>query len=128
MLHHLSFAISNLQRAAKFYDAVLGALGYVRAWTAADAVGYGREEGQDKFAIKAAPDVQTPSPGFHLAFEARSRQSVDDFYRAALEHGGSDNGAPGLRPQYGPNYYAAFVRDPDGYRIEAVFISREAAP
>jgi catechol 2,3-dioxygenase-like lactoylglutathione lyase family enzyme len=128
MLHHLSFAVANLQRSAKFYDAALGALGYVRVWTAADAVGYGREEGQDKFAIKAASDVQTPSPGFHLAFEARSRQSVDDFYRAALQHGGSDNGAPGLRTQYGPNYYAAFVRDPDGYRIEAVFISREAAP
>jgi catechol 2,3-dioxygenase-like lactoylglutathione lyase family enzyme len=127
MLHHLSFAVLDLQRAATFYDAALGALGYVRVWSAADAVGYGLEEGEDKFAIKAAKEVQAPSPGFHLAFEAGSRKAVDDFYRAALEHGGSDNGAPGLRPQYGPSYYAAFVRDPDGYRIEAVFISRVAA-
>jgi catechol 2,3-dioxygenase-like lactoylglutathione lyase family enzyme len=125
MLHHLSFAVSNLERAAKFYDAVLGALGYVRVWTEADAVGYGHEEGEDKFSIKAAPHVQVSSPRFHLAFAAGSRQSVDDFYRLALEHGGSDNGAPGLRPQYGPNYYAAFVRDPDGYRIEAVINKRE---
>jgi catechol 2,3-dioxygenase-like lactoylglutathione lyase family enzyme len=91
-------------------------------------VGYGRDKGEDKFAIKAAGDVQAPSPGFHVAFEAPSRQAVDEFYRAALEHGGSGNGAPGLRLQYGPNYYAAFVRDPDGYRIEAVISAREAAP
>jgi hypothetical protein len=60
-------------------------------------------------------------PGFHLAFAASSRQAVDDFHRAALAAGGFDNGKPGVRPGYGPNYYAAFVVDPDGYRLEAVF-------
>jgi catechol 2,3-dioxygenase-like lactoylglutathione lyase family enzyme len=128
MLHHLSFAVSNLERAAKFYDAVLGALGYGRAWTAANAVGYGRDAGEDKFAIKAAALVKAPSPGFHAAFAAPSRGAVDEFYRKALEHGGSGNGAPGLRPHYGADYYAAFVIDPDGYRIEAMIIGPAAGP
>jgi catechol 2,3-dioxygenase-like lactoylglutathione lyase family enzyme len=128
MLHHLSFAVSNLERAAKFYDPVLGALGYVRVWTAADAVGYGREEGEDQFAIKAAGQVQTPSARFHVAFAAASRRSVDEFHRVALEQGGADDGAPGLRPHYGAHYYAAFVLDPDGYRIEAVITSPAEEP
>lgn len=128
MLHHLSFAVSNLERAAKFYDAVLGALGYARVWTAPDAVGYGRDAGEDKFAIKAATAARAPSPGFHVAFAAPSRKSVEAFYTMALAQGGADNGAPGLRPHYGPHYYAAFVLDPDGYRIEAVITSPAAAP
>ena len=62
--------------------------------------------------------------GFHIAFVARSRKAVDAFYRAALKHGGKDNGGSGLNPEYGKNYYAAFVFDPDGYRIEAVINGR----
>lgn len=121
MLHHLSIAVSDLNRAAAFYDAALGALGYVRVWTAKDAVGYGVPGGCDKFAIKAAPgQVAVPSPGCHVAFAAASRDAVEAWYAAAMGHGARDNGAPGLRPHYGPHYYAAFVVDPDGYRIEAV--------
>jgi len=64
-----------------------------------------------------------PGEGFHLAFTASDRAAVDAFHAAALRHGGADNGPPGLRPHYGPGYYAAFVIDPDGYRIEAVINS-----
>ncbi len=121
MLHHVSFGVSDLDRSAAFYDAALRPLGYVRAWTDKTAIGYGVESGEDKFAIKLrGEDAAAPGPGFHLAFAAPTREAVAAFFHAALGHGGRDNGAPGLRPQYGPSYYAAFVIDPDGYRIEAV--------
>lgn len=121
MLHHISFAVFDLQRAAMFYDPVLKALGYSRVWTTENAVGYGVVEGYDLFAIKAqlAP-IAVPIAGFHLAFAAPSRLAVDQFYAQAIAYGGSGNGEPGLRPHYGPHYYAAFIIDPDGYRIEAV--------
>jgi len=121
MLHHLSFAVTDLARSAAFYDATLAALGYVRVWSNATAIGYGLAGGGDKFAIKMrSSEVSVPGPGFHLAFAAPSRAAVEAFHRAALASGGRGNGAPGLRPQYAPDYYAAFVFDPDGYRIEAV--------
>jgi catechol 2,3-dioxygenase-like lactoylglutathione lyase family enzyme len=91
----------------------------------ATAVGYRSLGGEDTFAIKLRPDrVAVPGEGFHVAFAAPSRESVAAFYSAALEHGGQDNGGSGLHPEYGSHYYAAFVFDPDGYRIEAV-INRE---
>ena len=121
MLHHLSFGTSDLARSAAFYDAVLAALGYARVWADATAVGYGYLGAGDKLAIKLRPDgAAAPGAGFHVAFAAADRDAVARFYEAALEHGGKDNGPPGLRPQYGENYYAAFVIDPDGYAIEAV--------
>ena len=124
MLHHLSFAVADLSRSAAFYDATLAPLGYVRAWSNATAIGYGLPGGGDKFAIKMrSNEVTVPGPGFHLAFAAPSREAVDAFHRAALASGGRDNGPPGLRPQYAPDYYAAFVFDPDGYWIEAVIHS-----
>jgi catechol 2,3-dioxygenase-like lactoylglutathione lyase family enzyme len=121
MLHHLSFGTSDLARSTAFYDAVLAALGYARVWADGTAVGYGHPGAGDKLAIKLRRDgVTVPGPGFHVAFAATDREAVARFYEAALEHGGKDNGRPGLRPQYGENYYAAFVFDPDGYAIEAV--------
>lgn len=121
MLHHLSIAVSDLDRSSAFYDAVLAALGYLRVWTQADAVGYGIRGNDDLFAIKHSPvELKVPGTGFHLAFAAHSRAAVEDFHRAALKYGGEDNGEPGLRPAYGHHYFAAFVFDPDGYRIEAV--------
>jgi catechol 2,3-dioxygenase-like lactoylglutathione lyase family enzyme len=121
MLHHISFAVSDLARSAAFYDAALATLGYVRVWTDETAIGYGRPGGGDRFAIKLRGiEVAVPGAGFHLAFSALSREAIAAFHRAALAHGGADNGPPGLRPHYGPDYYAAFVLDPDGYRIEAV--------
>jgi catechol 2,3-dioxygenase-like lactoylglutathione lyase family enzyme len=121
MLHHVSFGVADLDRAGRFYDAALAPLGFVRVWTTATEIGYGRAGGGDKFALKQIADgLATPGRGFHLAFAAGSSAAVDGFHAAALRHGGTDNGAPGPRPRYGPHYYAAFVIDPDGHRIEAV--------
>ena len=121
MLHHLSFAVADLARSAAFYDAVLAALGYRRVWSGEREIGYGARDGEDQFAIKLrSGTVAPPGAGFHLAFAAPSRAAVDAFHAAALRCGGRDDGAPGLRRQYGPSYYAAFVIDPDGYRVEAV--------
>ena len=121
MLHHVSFAVADLRRSAAFYGAALFALGYARVWADDTAIGYGHPGSGDQFAIKfRGKDAAVPGTGFHLAFAAATREAVAVFHRAALAHGGRDNGGPGLRPQYGPDYYAAFVIDPDGYRIEAV--------
>ncbi|KAH8651208.1 lactoylglutathione lyase [Xylariales sp. PMI_506] len=128
MLHHISLGVADIGRSAAFYDAVLSPLGYVRVWEdirpgeANQAVGYGVAGGGDKLALKHRPDgYAPPGPGFHLAFTAPRRDAVDQFYKAAMEIGATDNGAAGLRPDYGANYYAAFVLDPDGHQIEAVF-------
>ncbi len=124
MLHHISLGVADLQRSAAFYDAVLGALGYVRVWTDEAAIGYGLPGGGDKLAIKQrGPAAAPPGPGFHVAFAAPDERSVARFHEAALNHGGRDNGAPGLRPHYGPAYHAAFVIDPDGHPLEAVVSS-----
>jgi catechol 2,3-dioxygenase-like lactoylglutathione lyase family enzyme len=121
MLHHASVPISELALSAEFYDATLSALGYVRVWEDETAVGYGLPGGGDKFAIKlTSRRPVVPGEGFHIAFSAPSREAVESFYKAALAHGGKDNGGSGLHPEYGQDYYAAFVFDPDGYRIEAV--------
>jgi catechol 2,3-dioxygenase-like lactoylglutathione lyase family enzyme len=122
MIHHISFSVSDLERSSRFYDAITAALGFRQVYSSEKFIGYGIEDKEDKFAIVAkTPNVTPPSPGFHLAFSASSRAAVQMFYQAATENGGEDNGGPGLRPHYGPNYYAAFVVDPDGYRIEAVY-------
>ena len=121
MLSHLSFGVADLARAAAFYDGVLETLGYVRVWGDADGVGYGEAGGNDKLALFARlGHASPPGAGFHLAFAAPSRASVDAFHAAALRLGGRDQGAPGTRPHYGPSYYAAFVSDPDGHKLEAV--------
>jgi catechol 2,3-dioxygenase-like lactoylglutathione lyase family enzyme len=121
MLHHISFAVADLARSAAFYDATLACLGYVRVWADNRAVGYGSLGGGDKFAIKLrSSGVVVPGEGFHVAFAAPSREAVVAFYQAALAHGGKDNGGAGLHPEYGGGYYAAFVLDSEGYRVEAV--------
>jgi len=121
MFHHLSFGVGDLALSAAFYDAALGALGFRRVFQDQTAIGYGLIDDKDVFCLKLRPDNSAaPGSGFHIAFSAPSRASVDDFHRAALQVGGQDNGAPGPRPHYGLNYYAAFLIDPDGYRIEAV--------
>jgi catechol 2,3-dioxygenase-like lactoylglutathione lyase family enzyme len=90
-------------------------------WVDETAIGYGPPGGDDQFAIKLRPrGVVVPGEGFHVAFAAPSREAVTAFHQAALEHGGKDNGGAGLHPEYGPHYFAAFVFDPDGYRVEAV--------
>jgi catechol 2,3-dioxygenase-like lactoylglutathione lyase family enzyme len=122
MLDHLSIGVSDFARAASFYDAVLAPMGYVRLFSKERGIGWGNPGDKDEqFAIlKSGAEARAPGVGCHIAFTARSREAVDGFHAAALRAGGIDEGAPGLRPHYGAGYYAAFVRDLDGYRIEAV--------
>jgi catechol 2,3-dioxygenase-like lactoylglutathione lyase family enzyme len=126
MLHHLSLGVSKIEQAAVFYDAALAPLGYVRVWTDLragqqdQAVGYGVPGGGDQLALKQVPGTVPHMPGFHIAFSAPTRAAVAAFHAAAIAAGGKDHGPPGLRPPYGDNYFAAFVVDPDGYRLEAV--------
>ena len=120
MLGHLSFGVADLDRATAFYDAAMAPIGFVRVWTSVKGVGYGPPGGDDKLALFPRPDAAAPGPGFHLAFDAPSREAVDAFHAAALSAGGRDAGPPGPRPHYGAAYYAAFVLDPDGHKLEAV--------
>jgi catechol 2,3-dioxygenase-like lactoylglutathione lyase family enzyme len=128
MIDHLSITTTDLDRAQVFYDPVLGALGYPRVNRRANAIGYGvRERRLDapSYVSIYLTSGQLLPDNRHWAFRAPSRAAVRAFHAAALSHGGSDDGPPGVRPQYHPDYYAAFVRDPDGNRIEAVTHQRE---
>jgi len=119
MISHVSIGVREVGKAGKFYDAALGALGYKRLYESAEAVGYGNDSPQ-LWLMKAEHPVQAdPASGLHFCFEAKKRADVDHFHASALKAGGKDNGKPGLRPDYGENYYAAFVVDPEGYRLEA---------
>jgi catechol 2,3-dioxygenase-like lactoylglutathione lyase family enzyme len=121
MVHHLSLAVRDIKRSATFYDAALGALGYTRTFTQRNVIGYGFIDHGDIFSIRHRPREKiVTGRGFHLAFIGRTREAIDNFYKAALANGGKNNGGSGLNPAYGPDYYAAFVFDPDGYRMEAV--------
>ena len=128
MLHHISLGVRDLALSGAFYDAALGALGFRRVFDGDRSVGYGLVDGQDLLLLNLDPRASPPGAGFHLAFSAPSRAAVDAFHAAALRIGGQDNGPPGLRPDYGPDYYAAFLVDPDGHRIEAVINAPIHAP
>lgn len=121
MLDHVSLGVVGLARAGDFYDAVLATLGYVRLHANARGIQYGIAGSLDEppFAILAANEVAA-TRCFHLALRAPSPASVDAFHAAALSRGGVDDGPPGPRDAYGPGYYAAFVVDLDGHRLEAV--------
>lgn len=120
MLNHISIGVAELARAARFYDAALAPLGYTRLSDSPDAIGYGHDGNAALWVLAAKKPVPpNAESGLHICLDAPSRKAVKAFHAAALSTGGSDNGAPGVRSEYGPNYYAAFVVDPDGYRIEA---------
>ena len=125
MIDHTGIGVADVGRSAAFYDAVLGALALRRVMQlpeneGTDGIGYGVD-----YPIFWIDRFHPPSVSQHVAFAAKSRAEVESFHAAALRAGGTDNGAPGLREGgYPPGYYAAFVLDPDGHNIEAVF--REA--
>ena len=119
MINHVSIGVRDLTRAKRFYDAALGPLGYSCLSGGDDALGYGEEEITFWVQEAASPVPTDDRSGLHFCFDAATRDSVRAFHEAALAAGGRDNGKPGLRSAYGPDYYAAFVIDPDGYRIEA---------
>jgi catechol 2,3-dioxygenase-like lactoylglutathione lyase family enzyme len=130
MLDHVSLGVTDLAPSRRFYDAVLRPLGLVRI------VNFGNDRGSDygaapgslgvEFTITAERSVK-PAQGMHLCFRAHDRAAVREFHRLAIDNGGRDDGAPGLRPQYHASYYGAFVFDPDGHRIEAVCHAPERA-
>jgi catechol 2,3-dioxygenase-like lactoylglutathione lyase family enzyme len=130
VLDHVSLGVTDLERSRRFYDAALPPLGIVRTVDFGDRGGsdYGAMAGSlgVEFTITVEPNV-APTRGMHLCFRAPSRAAVHAFHAAALAFGGRDDGAAGLRTQYHPDYFAAFVLDPDGHRIEAVCHAPEAA-
>ncbi len=119
MLDHVSLGVADVARTRKFYDAALAPLGYRRLSNSDESLGYGADSVALWLNEAARPVPADRESGLHFCFVAPSRKAVDQFHQAALAQGGVDNGAPGLRADYGDNYYAAFVVDPDGYRIEA---------
>jgi catechol 2,3-dioxygenase-like lactoylglutathione lyase family enzyme len=124
VLGHISFGVRDLGRTLAFYDAVLAPFGWVRQWQSERGVGYGPSDpaarGEIALFLQTEAGVRLAAgPGFHLALIAPSRAAVDAFHAAALANGGRDDGGPGLRPHYGETYYAAFVFDPDGHKLEA---------
>lgn len=131
MLDHVSLRVADYDRSKRFYEAALAPLGYTLAMEVASGAGF-RKGFIPDFWIKqgepgsSAAQAELPDlagcggPAIHIAFVGEDRGTVDAFPRAAMAAGARDNGAPGLRPEYHPNYYGAFVLDPDGYNIEVV--------
>jgi len=124
MIDHTGVSVSNYATSKAFYAAALAPLGYaliaelpasVTGHT--DVAGFGEPPKPDFWISRGKPN----QPTLHVAFRAQSRAVVDSFYKAAMAAGGRDNGPPGLRPHYHANYYGAFVLDPDGHNVEAVF-------
>jgi len=117
MLDHVTIGVRDVEQAKKFYDRALAPLGITRLYAEGERfAGYGVAP-KAFFWIGSRQDSQT---GAHIAFTAPDRATVQRFHREAVAAGGKDNGQPGLRPHYHPNYYGAFVLDPDGHNIEAV--------
>ena len=123
MIAHVSIGVRDIDRSKRFYDTVLEPLGYkcLRPARTLQGYGYGRDSNA-LWVVQAEHPVPTDEKsGLHFCFAAENAAAVDAFHAAALRSGGQDNGAPGLRPIYGPDYYAAFIIDPDGYHIEAYY-------
>lgn len=120
MIDHISLPTADLQRARRFYTAAFAPLGAVEVAVTEVSAGWAVDRSDDFYVILADAGTIANNAKAHYALAAPSRAAVDAFHAAALAHGGTDDGAPGLRPQYHPDYYAAFVIDPDGHRIEAV--------
>jgi len=128
MLHHVSVGVADVTRAATFYDAVLKTLGYKRlAEYLPYAVAYGEDHPEFWIGLPHDQRPMSVGNGVHLGFSARSKDQVHKFHAAALAQGGSNNGEPGPRADYGPDYYGAFVYDLDGNKIEATLHARPKA-
>jgi catechol 2,3-dioxygenase-like lactoylglutathione lyase family enzyme len=119
MFDHISIGVRDVARTKRFYDAALTPLGYACRSEGKDSLGYGAAEIGLWISASDKPVPADKESGLHFCFAAPTRASVDAFHANALAAGGTSNGEPGLRESYGPNYYAAFVVDPDGYRMEA---------
>lgn len=127
MIDHSGINVSDLSKSKTFYQQALAPIGYTvlmelpaSVTGSCDVAGLGEAGKPDFWLTQSTADRPAHSPALHFAFRVSSRAQVNNFYQAALAAGGKDNGAPGLRPHYHPNYYGAFVLDPDGHNIEAV--------
>ena len=120
MIDHISVGVSDLERSARFYEATLAPLGLSRLVTRPATIGFGKTYPEFWINLRAGMAPVPPESGTHICLRARATGDVDAFHAAALEAGGGSDGAPGLRPHDRVKYYAAFVIDPDGNRIEAV--------
>ena len=118
MIDHVSVAVRDIVAAARFYDMLLATIGVVRLETRPTTVGFGKK--YPEFWINVRDATMTISNGAHICFRALTMDMVNAFHATAIAAGGTSDGVPGLRPQHGEGYYAAFIRDPDGNRIEAV--------
>jgi catechol 2,3-dioxygenase-like lactoylglutathione lyase family enzyme len=119
MFDHVSIGVADIARSKKFYDATLKPLGISLLSDGESSLGYGEKAVQLWLGATKKPVKADMDSGLHFCFLAKDRAAVDAFHAAALMAGGTDNGKPGVRADYGPKYYAAFAIDPDGYRIEA---------
>ncbi|HEV8390624.1 MAG TPA: VOC family protein [Dongiaceae bacterium] len=117
MYDHVGLHVKDLKASVRFYEAALAGLGHVLCSQDASGAGFGPEGAA---ALWLYADKGTKSPGVHIAFRAKNRAAVDQFYKDGVKAGGGDNGKPGLRADYSPTYYAAFLTDPDGNNVEAV--------
>jgi catechol 2,3-dioxygenase-like lactoylglutathione lyase family enzyme len=125
MIDHISVGVADLERAARFYEATLAALGLTRLVTRPATIGFGKTYPEFWINLRAGMAKVAPESGTHICLRAKSSADVDAFHAAALKSGGRSDGAPGLRPHDRVKYYAAFVIDPDGNRIEAVTFPAE---
>jgi catechol 2,3-dioxygenase-like lactoylglutathione lyase family enzyme len=125
MLSHVSIGVKDLAKARRFYDAALKPLGYKCLFESPEALGYGATAPAFWLLAVQHPVPADEASGLHFCLDAGRHAEVDAFHAAALKAGGRDHGKPGLRPDYGENYYAAFIVDPDGYRLEAYSSSPE---
>jgi catechol 2,3-dioxygenase-like lactoylglutathione lyase family enzyme len=119
MFDHISIGVRDIAKAKAFYDAALKPLGFTCLSADETSLGYGHEAVGFWIIAAERPVPDDPKSGLHFCFTAPSRHGVTEFHKAALTAGGRDNGKPGVRKDYGPDYYAAYVFDPDGYRLEA---------
>ena len=120
MIDHVSVGVRDLDRAARFYELALAPLGLARLVSRPATVGFGKAYPEFWINLRAGMPRVAPESGTHICLRAKTTAEVDAFHAAALEAGGTSDGAPGLRPHERVRYYAAFVLDPDGNRIEAV--------
>lgn len=126
MFSHVTIGSCDPNKAAEFYDAVLGTLGIAQFFQFDGVVAYGEATGAKTFVLRPFDGgAHVPGNGGHVAYIAASRDQVDAFHAKALELGGTSEGEPGLRPHYHPNYYGAYVRDPEGNKIQAVCHRKE---
>lgn len=124
MIDHVSIGVSDIARTKTFYDTVLKPLGYSCLNEYEGSLGYGKDQAQFWANVAKKPVEPNVESGLHFCFTAPSRNAVDAFHAGGIDVGAISNGAPGLRPDYGDNYYAAYLIDPDGYRIEAYCAGR----